>query len=373
MLNKRNLDDQSYRSIVDAAMGRLPWICPDWTDHNSHDPGVTVLELMAWYKEMQQYQMNQVTDTMKEKLLKLAGVLRRPAAPAACAVMMKQDGVTRLALSRLETPEGIPFELQETIPASAPRLVRVQVGQEDLTALMENSRVTFRPFAFRKQENTSLRLGLTGMEHAPLRIWFQVAMPEGVQRNPFSRPDQQPRTLRWSVEGIGAVEPEQDETHALSQSGYVKFAARSWPVDKDGLCWLTVEQLDPGCEEAVRLEEISLCRWQLLQQETWARSYSFRAPAQSQWEVLLADAMAREARAAVFIRRTDGWLQVSDCQYRAVAEGLLVCLNTLEAEADGEDNVVIVCLDALRCRNLLFDMKGLPGESIQLDLTAVQC
>ena len=368
MLNKRNLDDQSYRSIVDAAMGRLPWICPDWTDHNSHDPGVTVLELMAWYKEMQQYQMNQVTDSMKEKLLKLAGVHRRPAAPAACAVKMEQDGVTRLALSRLETPEGIPFELQETIPASAPRLVRVQVGQEDLTALMENSRVTFRPFAFRKRENTSLRLGLAGMAHGPLRIWFQVAMPEGVQRNPFARPDQQPRTLRWRVEGIGTVEPEQDETHALSQSGYVTFAARSWPVDKDGLCWLTVEQLDPGCEEAVRLEEISVRRWQLLQQETWARSHSFQAPAQSRWEVLLADAMAREARAAVFIRRADGWMQVSDCRYRAVAEGLLVCLNTLDAETDGEDNVVVVCLDALRYRNLLFDMKGLPGESIQLDL-----
>ena len=78
MLNKRNLDDQSYRSIVESTMGRLPWICPVWTDHNSHDPGVTVLELMAWYKEMQQYQMNQVTDTLKEKLLKVAGVRRMP-------------------------------------------------------------------------------------------------------------------------------------------------------------------------------------------------------------------------------------------------------------------------------------------------------
>jgi len=368
MLNKRNLDDQSYRSIVDAAMGRLPWICPEWTDHNSHDPGVTVLELMAWYKEMQQYQMNQVTDIMKEKLLKLAGVFRWPAAAASCAVKVEQDGVTRLALSRLETPQGIPFELQETIPASAPQLVRVQVGQEDLTALMESSNVTFRPFAFRKQEKTSLRLGLAGMGDAPLRIWFQVAIPEGVQRNPFARTDQQPRTLRWSVEGIGAVEPVQDETHALSQSGYVEFAARSWPVGMDGLCWLTVEQLDAGCEETVRLAEISVRRWQLLQQETWAKSHRFRAPAQPQWEVLLADAMAREARAAVFIRRTDGWSQVADCQYVAVAEGLLVCLDTREVVLDGDDNVVVICLDALRCRNLLFDMKGLPGETIQLDL-----
>ena len=83
MLKARNLDDQTYEEIVQAAEGRLPWLCPAWTDHNAHDPGITVLELMAWYKELQQYQMNQFTDGLKWKLLKLAGISPRPAAPAA--------------------------------------------------------------------------------------------------------------------------------------------------------------------------------------------------------------------------------------------------------------------------------------------------
>ena len=368
MLYKRNLDDQSYRSIVDAAMGRLPWICPDWTDHNSHDPGVTILELMAWYKEMQQYQMNQVTDTMKEKLLKLAGVYCRPAAAASCAITLKQPGISRLALSRLETPEGIPFELQEPIPAVVPQLSQVRVGQMDLTALLESSALTFRPFEFRKQEQTSLRLGLKDLEAGPLRIWFEVAQPDGVKRNPFARSDHQPRLIRWSVDGIGALMPAVDETHGLSQSGYVVFSARSWPVSEDGLCWMTVEQLDPGCEEPVRLAEISVSRWQLRQQETWAKSYGFCAPAQPQWETLLSDAMARESRLVAFIRRKDGSFQTLDCRYEAHSDGLHVSLNTLEAAQDKEENVVLVCLDALRCQELLFDLKGLPGETIQLNL-----
>ena len=71
MLKARNLDDQTYQEIVKAAEGRLPWLCPSWTDHNAHDPGITILELMAWYKELQQYQMNQVTDALRKKLLKL--------------------------------------------------------------------------------------------------------------------------------------------------------------------------------------------------------------------------------------------------------------------------------------------------------------
>ena len=42
-----------------------------WTDHNAHDPGITLLELMAWYKEMQQYQMDQMTPAVQRKLLEL--------------------------------------------------------------------------------------------------------------------------------------------------------------------------------------------------------------------------------------------------------------------------------------------------------------
>ena len=84
MLRARNLDDQTYEEIVTTAEGRLPWLCPVWTDHNAHDPGITILELMAWYKEMQQYHMNQVTDPLRRKLLKLAGITLRPAAPARC-------------------------------------------------------------------------------------------------------------------------------------------------------------------------------------------------------------------------------------------------------------------------------------------------
>ena len=134
MLKARNLDDQTYEEIVQAAEGRLPWLCPAWTDHNAHDPGITVLELMAWYKELQQYQMNQFTDGLKWKLLKLAGISPRPAAPAACAVELEPDGPARLPFARLITREGIPFELAEGVPARRPALARVCVAREDGTA-----------------------------------------------------------------------------------------------------------------------------------------------------------------------------------------------------------------------------------------------
>ena len=99
MLLSRNLDDQRFEEIVREAEGRLPWICPVWTDHNSHDPGITILELMAWFKETQQYEINRVGPETARKLLELTGIRLRPARAAKCAVEIPNDAPGRALYS----------------------------------------------------------------------------------------------------------------------------------------------------------------------------------------------------------------------------------------------------------------------------------
>ena len=65
MLIPRKLDDQRFEDILHEAVGRLPWLCPQWTDHNAHDPGITILELMPWYNVLQQYQIDQLTPSLR--------------------------------------------------------------------------------------------------------------------------------------------------------------------------------------------------------------------------------------------------------------------------------------------------------------------
>ncbi len=370
MIQKRDLDDQTYQSIVEAAVGRIPWLCPDWTDHNAHDPGITVLELMAWYKEMQQYQMNQVTPALKEKLLKLVGVRRRPASPARCTLTLPEEGATYLPLTRLETPEGIPFELEEEVPCKRPHIGRLQVaGVELWDDMVRTGSLTFQPFAFGGRTDSALRVGVDTAGQRELRLWFRVEEPPGVPRTPFARPEQQPRTLRWSLEGYGQAEPLRDETHSLSQSGCVAFAVpEGWPADENGLRWLLVEQTDPGCEETVRLSGLSAARWSAAQQETRAKSHRFTAPPEVRWQGQVRDAMARRSVLAVFLRRSDGWAQTADYTLARHANGLTVTLNTLSAAQDGDGNVTVVCLDGAHQSDLLFDASGLPNESLYLNL-----
>jgi hypothetical protein len=73
-LPKENLDDKTFKQLVEEAGKRIPVYAPDWTDHNLHDPGIMLLELFAWLTEMQVYRLNRVTEESYRTFFKLIGL-----------------------------------------------------------------------------------------------------------------------------------------------------------------------------------------------------------------------------------------------------------------------------------------------------------
>lgn len=69
-----NLDNKTFEQLVEEAKKRIPIYAPQWTDHNLHDPGITLIELFAWLTEMQIYRLNRVPDQAMWKFLKLIGI-----------------------------------------------------------------------------------------------------------------------------------------------------------------------------------------------------------------------------------------------------------------------------------------------------------
>jgi predicted phage baseplate assembly protein len=51
------LFDRRYADLVALGQSRLPGIAPAWTDFNAHDPGITLMELLAWVAEAQIYSL----------------------------------------------------------------------------------------------------------------------------------------------------------------------------------------------------------------------------------------------------------------------------------------------------------------------------
>jgi hypothetical protein len=77
-----NLDDRSWDYLVEEAKRRISAKCPGWTDFNPSDPGMMLVELMAWMTETVLYRLNRIPEQNYIKFLELIDVQLRPATPA---------------------------------------------------------------------------------------------------------------------------------------------------------------------------------------------------------------------------------------------------------------------------------------------------
>ena len=114
-----NLDDRTFQDLVNEARRRIPVYCPEWTDHNLSDPGITLIELFSWMTELIIYRLNRVPDKNYVKFLELLGVSLKPANPASTNITFMLTAPratdliipagTEVATVRTETEEAIVF------------------------------------------------------------------------------------------------------------------------------------------------------------------------------------------------------------------------------------------------------------------------
>ena len=69
-----NLDDRRFQDLVDDAKRLVQRRCPEWTDHNVSDPGVTLIETFAYLVDQVLYRLNRVPERSYVTFLDLMGV-----------------------------------------------------------------------------------------------------------------------------------------------------------------------------------------------------------------------------------------------------------------------------------------------------------
>ena len=166
------LDDREYEQLLEEAKKVIPATAESWTDMNPHDPGVTIVELLAWLTESYVYQLDQVTDHHREKYLRLVGERRRRPRSASVSLSLSPPGrgVEIPAGTRLEATDGEGttrrFETDHDVVCTDAELAAVltvdETGVTDNTEPNETEGMFFRAFGDTAQAGAAFCLGFDG-------------------------------------------------------------------------------------------------------------------------------------------------------------------------------------------------------------------
>lgn len=132
------LDNRNFQDIVDELKKRIPLYCPEWTDHNVSDPGVTLIELFSYVTEQLLYRMNQVPRLHYIRMMDLLGIQLQGSQPAQVPVtfsfsapFMREETVpagTQVSTTQTETKPPIVFATTENFVVQRPQLKAVYTG-----------------------------------------------------------------------------------------------------------------------------------------------------------------------------------------------------------------------------------------------------
>ncbi|MGH9672131.1 MAG: hypothetical protein ACRD44_03040, partial [Bryobacteraceae bacterium] len=154
----KNLDDITWADLVEQ--GRALIVAPgppaappqgqplEWTDHNASDPGITLLDLLAWIAEQDVYRVNRVPDRLRRLALALCGVRPRSARPARVLLQLS------VVAGAVDAPESLECSTGTSNPVRYRTLrpVRVVAGGIEEIKLESGGRWTNLGWALRRSE-----------------------------------------------------------------------------------------------------------------------------------------------------------------------------------------------------------------------------
>jgi len=115
-----NLDDTTYAQLLEMALRRIPVHAPEWTNHNQSDPGITLVQLLAYFTEMLLFQTNEITDRDRQAFARLLGAEDVKAG--------KPDEVLRQAILRRRDEQRAvsPFDFERHAMEADPQVARAR-------------------------------------------------------------------------------------------------------------------------------------------------------------------------------------------------------------------------------------------------------
>lgn len=133
MIPTISLAQDTFEQIYETARKRIPVLYPEWTNFNTNDSGIAILELLSWLKEIQEFHMDQISEEHLRSFLKLLGVSPKHTQPAHAVVHCEPID------SDMIVPEGAEFAAGE-VPFRAMEAVKIYAGKQVSMRILDSSK-----------------------------------------------------------------------------------------------------------------------------------------------------------------------------------------------------------------------------------------
>lgn len=229
------LDDRRFQDIVNEAKQLIPRYCPEWTDHNVSDPGVTLIELFAYMTDLILYRMNRVPEKNYLRFMDLIGmeqkasvaartnVTFRLSAPQPAAITIPRG--TEVATVQTAASDAISFTTDSDLVVYPPTLRQCLFSSDDVNFADYTAKLTidgefFDAFQRVPLPGDTLHFGFAeNLSSHTLRLEVDANV-EGIGVDPRDPP------LAWEAwcgetRGWVRCHIERDETGGLNTDGEV--------------------------------------------------------------------------------------------------------------------------------------------------------
>ena len=261
-----NLDDRRFQDLVDDAKRLVQQHCPEWTNHNVSDPGVTLIETFAFMTDQLLYRLNRVPDRMYLTFLELVGLRMLPPTPARAPVTfwlsapatteLTVSAGTRVGTVRTETTPSVEFATTADLVIPPTSLIRL--GTDVATPERETEREwtdhtdaiamrgSFAAFGTPPRVDDALLVGLDVVaSHCAILLEFDGRV-DGVGVNPTRPPL---AWEAWTGSAWTACLVGTDETGGLNRPGtivvHVPDGHEASVLGGERAAWLRARVVEP--------------------------------------------------------------------------------------------------------------------------------
>ena len=264
-----NLDDRSFQDLVDEAKRMIPRYCPEWTDHNVSDPGVTLIELFAWMVDILLFRLNRVPEKSQITFLELMGIKLQSAQPARVPLTFwlstpAEEQVTlprgiQAGTEQTATELAITFTTDAELVIVPPELIACYTSPnervfDDQVWKLNDEQQAFMVFSPRPRPGDALYLGFArNISQLILSLIIDSSI-EGIGVDPSHPP------LAWEVwtstgwQLLDATALERDGTGGFNQQGEIILhlppAAEQQTIADTPGWWLRCLYVEPAADQS---------------------------------------------------------------------------------------------------------------------------